>query len=109
MKGWTGSDTMEGGDGADVFVFNARIHQGSNTGFDDDVIIDFEDGVDKIKITSGGRVNKENFGELLEEKLLDINASEKNANDTEIIWNREKLTLRNFDHESLTVDDFIFG
>ena len=106
LKGWTGTDMMTGGGGADEFVFNARFHKGGNTGFDDDVIIDFDkDQGDKIKITSGGRVNKENFGDL-----LDIDASEENANNTEIMWNGGKLTLQGFDdHTLLTVDDFIFG
>ena len=105
LKGWTGTDMMTGGAGADLFVFNARFHKGGNTGFDSDIIIDFEDGVDKIKITSGLRVTKDNFGVHLE--ISD--AGGETGNDTEIIWNDGKLTLQNFDHALLTADDFIFG
>lgn len=43
LTGWRGNDTLTGGTGADVFVFYS--------GDGDDVITDFENGVDKIQFS----------------------------------------------------------
>ncbi len=43
LSGMTGNDTLTGGDGADIFVYSAG----------NDVITDYAEGVDTLKVTSG--------------------------------------------------------
>ena len=43
LSGLTGNDTLTGGDGADIFVYSAG----------NDVITDYAEGVDTLKVTSG--------------------------------------------------------
>jgi hypothetical protein len=47
-RGGSGNDRLSGGRHGDVFVFG--------TGFGDDRIVDFEDGVDRIDLTGTRRV-----------------------------------------------------
>ena len=44
LEGGAGNDTLEGGAGADVFVFNHEDGQ--------DTVNDFEDGIDRIDVSS---------------------------------------------------------
>jgi Ca2+-binding RTX toxin-like protein len=46
ISGGLGDDVMEGGNGADKFVFR-------ETGFGEDIITDFEDGVDRLVVSAG--------------------------------------------------------
>ena len=50
LRGGTGTDTLTGGAGADVFVF-ASVAEAS-TGLGDDLITDFQIGIDRIGLTA---------------------------------------------------------
>ncbi|WP_305987529.1 M10 family metallopeptidase C-terminal domain-containing protein [Roseibium sp. MMSF_3544] len=87
LRGDEGSDTYTGGSGADIFYFVS----GSET----DTILDFEDGVDIIKIEFG--VNS----------VSDILVEDSNE-DTHITFAGTKLILKGIDHTLLSSDDFAF-
>lgn len=87
LNGGQGDDLLEGGIGADRFVF-ADGH-GSN------VISDFEDGIDEIRITSGANA----YADLT---LTSVGA------DVRISWGTTEVLVQNIDKSDLTDTDFSF-
>ncbi|MFD2173095.1 calcium-binding protein [Rhodobacter lacus] len=102
INGGSGDDTMTGGDGADVFVFNGMIDG------DTDVITDFEDGVDMIRIS--GIENEPGSG-------LNGYVAALNITDTTIdgeagvsmAYEGQTIYLLGISAEDLTKADFLFG
>jgi len=88
LIGGKGDDTLAGGDGADTFVFNSNINSG------DDVITDFQNGDDVIRIT--GRTE---FDDLTIQQV---------DGDTVITWSNGSITLDGVIGE-INEDDFVFG
>ncbi|WP_114008007.1 beta strand repeat-containing protein [Cohaesibacter intestini] len=84
----SGNDTFYGGDGADTFIF-------LNTG-ESDVIADFENGIDHIRI-----------GGLGVTSFADISHSQQGAN-TELTFGGATVTLLNFSDSLISADDFQF-
>jgi Ca2+-binding RTX toxin-like protein len=82
-----GNDTLNGGEGADVFVFNA------NTGFGDDVIEGFEAGSDLIEIAGL------TFDDL---KFTNVSSG------TSIQTVQGTILLEGTNLAPLTQDDFVF-
>lgn len=90
VQGGPGNDLLFGGGGADVFVFGA----GSGA----DVIADFEDGIDRIDLSSLGFSNA---GDVL--KL-----ARQSGKDVEIDFgNGDTLIIKNIDLSQLSHGDFI--
>lgn len=89
IKGGAGSDILAGGDGADTFVFGAKAR-----GLD--VISDFTDGEDLIKIRG-----IDGFGDL---------AIQQNGGDVMIGWGQDnsRIILEDINVDSLNADDFLF-
>lgn len=82
-----GDDGAEGGGGADRFIF-----RGNNFGADH--VVDFEDGIDRLKI----------------EKASDFAALtiSQDGPDTLVQWNGNEVRLNNVTATDITADDFIF-
>ncbi|MDO9526029.1 MAG: calcium-binding protein, partial [Gemmobacter sp.] len=87
INGRGGNDRLVGGAGADQFTFN--------TGDGSDVVADFEDGLDLIRIGIGA----ETFG--------DITVSDSGLN-TVISFSDVQVTLLAFDHLLIDSTDFLF-
>ncbi len=85
LNGRDGDDTLAGGTDADTFYFDAKVRTG------DDEIIDFQDGLDVIKMTGVS------FNEL---------SISHATGDTVVAWDESSILVKNVD--SLTIDDFIF-
>ncbi|WP_162197188.1 Ig-like domain-containing protein [Loktanella sp. S4079] len=85
IVGGKGIDRMFGGDGADIFVFS----QGTEL----DIVYDFTDGVDQI------RLDGMDFG--------DVTITEYRGTGALLETDSDRMILRDVDHESLTIDDFI--
>lgn len=82
-----GNDTLEGGDDVDRFIFLGN-------GFDDDLIYDFEDGIDMIKIDKAPN-------------MAALTITDDGTNSL-IQWNGNSITVLNTLSGDLTSDDFIF-
>ncbi|MGH1577278.1 hypothetical protein [Planktotalea sp.] len=82
-----GNDTLDGGAGEDRFVFLGNK-------FAHDIVLDFEDGIDEIKID-----NAASFAELT---IVD------DGPNTLIQWNGNSVNLLNTEHTDITADDFVF-
>ncbi len=90
LLGRQGNDTMTGGAGADKFRY-------TEASFDQDIITDFEDGIDKIDLTGSGLV----FGDFtVSQQGTDTLVSL--ANDS------HDILLRNIVETNITSEDFIF-
>ena len=87
ITGGTGDDTLFGGQGRDVFQFRA------NDG--NDLIADFEDGIDLIRIISGAT----DFGDL---------AIAQAGADVTISFGGTVVTVANMLVADFTADDFLF-
>ena len=96
IDGKGGDDTLRGNGGADTFVFRA--------GDGDDTILDFQDGVDRIRFEGGITYDD-----------LDITPSQAHAGGSKIFTisygtEGDTITLLNMDADDmLTAEDFIFG
>ncbi|MFD2173098.1 calcium-binding protein [Rhodobacter lacus] len=94
LNGGEGDDWLSGGAGADLFIFNTL------TAGERDVIADFEDGVDLIRLAgvtpaaSGGR-----FGALTLETA---------AEGTLVIWHGHEILLEGVAKGDLSAHDFLF-
>ncbi len=90
INGGNGDDLMTGGDGADTFLFR----RGGDT------ITDFENGVDRIKISAGNEYDS--WDEV-------VAVATQEGNDVEIDFGgNDVLTLENFDINNLDASDFLF-
>ncbi len=89
LDGGRGDDVMSGGFGPDRFVF------GANTG--DDLVTDFQDGVDKVIFVSGPA----SFA------ALTITAIDSNT--AEVSWATGSVTLQTQRAQDLTAADFVFS
>ncbi len=88
LYGGAGNDSLYGGAGSDEFVFG--------DGFGSDLVSDFEDDIDLIRVDIGGV----SYSGL---------AITSNGSDTEIsVSGHGTITLNNFDVANLTEDDFLF-
>jgi Ca2+-binding RTX toxin-like protein len=87
LGGGMGNDLLEGGLGADQFVFN--------TGGGNDIVADFEDGLDRILIGTGA------------ESFSDLSLSE-NGSDTVITFSDVIITLAGITQAQITDSDFLF-
>ncbi|MGD1925036.1 MAG: beta strand repeat-containing protein [Paracoccaceae bacterium] len=103
LQGWEGSDTLigdsgndvlEGGSGSDVFVFNL--------GDGIDVILDFEDGLDRIDISSQGL----SFADL---RIVTSGANVIVFYDRTDPADYGLVTINNLDISDLTAADFILS
>ncbi|MBC6436894.1 MAG: hypothetical protein GDA52_01860 [Rhodobacteraceae bacterium] len=88
LIGGHGDDVLAGGKWKDTFAFD--------TGHENDVITDFEDGMDMINITAS------------DVGFDDLTIADKGS-DTVVTWDGGSITLEGVDHTALTVEDFIFG
>ncbi len=94
LNGGEGDDLLTGGDGADTFIFNDLIDG------EYDTITDFEDGLDKIRLSgidpaaSGGR-----FGALT---LTAVSGG------TVVSYHGHEILLEGVAKADLSADDFIF-
>lgn len=82
LTGGAGSDRLYGGSGSDVFAF----HEGDDTGS----IRDFQDGIDMIALVTS------------EEIVI-----YQSGTSTVIEYGDDSITLRNFDADLITSDDFV--
>ncbi|MBM2292696.1 hypothetical protein JQX09_15295 [Sulfitobacter pseudonitzschiae] len=87
LSGDEGADTLTGGAGADLFVFNA--------GDGADIITDFEDGVDRIRIATGAA------------SMDDLTITDLGA-DTRVTFADVTFVLLGVDHTLLDSTDFVF-
>jgi Ca2+-binding RTX toxin-like protein len=87
LGGGSGNDFLEGGLGADQFVFN--------TGGGNDIVADFEDGLDRILIGTGA------------ESFSDLELSEVGS-DTVITFSDVIITLAGITQAQITSSDFLF-
>ncbi len=87
LSGGTGADRLTGGADADRFVFN--------TGFGSDIVTDFQNGIDRIAITTGA------------EKFGDVTVADAGA-DAVITFSGVTITLLSFDHAQIGAEDFVF-
>lgn len=90
LIGGTGDDVLRGGAGADVFVFKG------NSG--DDVILDFEDGVDLLKI-DGARISAQWIGRHVQVE----------GGDTVIDFSGNQIMLAGVNASSIGLEDFLIG
>ena len=93
LSGGTGNDLLEGGADADVFKFNA----GDGT----DSILDFEDGLDLIDVSSLGMT----FADL---RIVDSGLNTIIFYDEADLSNRGLVVVNNHQAADFTADDFIF-
>jgi Ca2+-binding RTX toxin-like protein len=97
LNGGNGDDTMTGGDGNDIFVFN-----GFNDG-DEDVITDFEDGIDFFRMS--GVSNTPGTG--LAGKLAALNISDVSGG-AQIDYDGHTVLIQGVSASDLTLADFSF-
>jgi serralysin len=97
LNGGNGDDTMTGGSGADVFIFN-----GFNDG-DEDVITDFETGVDSFRMS--GVSNAPGTG--LAGKLAALNISDVSGG-AQIDYDGHTVLIQGVSASDLTLSDFTF-
>ncbi|KMK68604.1 VWD domain-containing protein [Puniceibacterium sp. IMCC21224] len=103
LNGGAGNDTMNGGAGADLFIFNEL------TGGEVDLVLDFEDGLDQIRLTGvtgqglQGRVNALDITDA----LIDVGAGPI-ATGVTMSFNGHIIQVTGVAAADLTVDDFIF-
>ncbi|MDU8910024.1 calcium-binding protein [Aestuariicoccus sp. MJ-SS9] len=97
LNGGDGDDTLSGGAGADVFVFNA-FRDG-----DADVITDFEDGPDRLRLT--GVENAPGSGLAGKFAALDITGTAQGAL---IEYQGHSILLEGVSAGDLGLDDFVF-
>ncbi|MBC6438773.1 MAG: hypothetical protein GDA52_11765, partial [Rhodobacteraceae bacterium] len=88
LIGGHGDDVLTGGKWKDTFAFA--------TGHGNDVITDFEDGMDLIHITAS-------------DVGFDGLAIADKGSAAVVTWDGGSITLEGVDHTALTADDFIFG
>ena len=94
-NGRDGNDTLTGGAGADVFEFvNSRFDD------DNDIVTDFEVGVDKIDFSNNANAI-DDFAEFLEK-------SEQSVEDVVVDTGDGTITLENVQLDDLTANDFYF-
>ncbi|MCJ8309114.1 MAG: M10 family metallopeptidase C-terminal domain-containing protein, partial [Rhizobiaceae bacterium] len=93
LIGQSGNDVLTGGTGADTFVFS--------TGFDEDTIVDFVKGTDKVDVTGFG---------LTQIELQDIiDAGADVAGDLVLNFlNGDLLTMTGQANQAIDTDDFDF-
>ena len=97
INGGNDNDTMTGGTGADVFVWT-EFRSG-----DADVITDFEDGIDKLRLT--GVQNAPNSG--LKGRVDALNITDT-ADGAQINYDGHTILLEGTSAADFGVDDFIF-
>ncbi|SOC06432.1 calcium-binding protein [Rhodobacter maris] len=102
INGGSGDDTMTGGDGADVFVFNEMVDG------DSDVIVDFEDGVDLIRISGienepGSGLN----GYVAALNITDVTIDGEAG--VTMSYGGQTITLLGVSADELTKADFLFA
>ena len=93
FEGWNGNDKLTGGGGSDIFRFR--------DGFGKDVITDFQDGRDLIRVEEVSNIF---------DGFKDVNVAQRGAN-TVITFDGERghsITLRHFDADNISADDFLF-
>jgi Ca2+-binding RTX toxin-like protein len=91
LRGAGGNDVLEGGDGADVF-------QITGPGWGVDVVLDFEDGVDRIAVSGvPGATSDTSF------------TITQSGSATRIAFGADAILLANTDQSAITDADFIFG
>jgi serralysin len=93
ITGYLGDDTMKGSGGRDVFHF--ELSGGTNVG--NDIIVDFEIGVDRISLGGG-----------LHADLSDLNPQQVGADTLLDLGPGMRLTLQHVNAALLTNNDFIF-
>lgn len=89
LEGGRGNDWLKGGVGADEFVFA--------TGDGSDKILDFEDGIDRIRITAGAT----DFG--------DVTVTAESGGHTRVTFSDVTIILSSVDPSHIDAGDFIFG
>ncbi|APX25395.1 MULTISPECIES: choice-of-anchor L domain-containing protein [Salipiger] len=89
LNGGTGDDTLNGGEGADLFVFNVY------TDGETDVIEDFEDGIDMIRLFGTGPASLE---------ITDVDGGAQ----IEIGDTGQTIYLEGMTADALTSEDFLF-
>ncbi|MEO1974912.1 MAG: choice-of-anchor L domain-containing protein [Paracoccaceae bacterium] len=89
LNGGTGDDTLNGGEGADLFVFNVY------TDGETDVIEDFEDGIDMIRLFGAGPASLE---------ITDVDGGAQ----VEIGDTGQTIYLEGMTADALTAEDFLF-
>ena len=89
LNGGTGDDTLNGGEGADLFVFNVY------TDGETDVIEDFEDGLDMIRLFGAGPASLE---------ITDVDGGAQ----VEIGDTGQTIYLEGMTADALTAEDFLF-
>lgn len=106
LKGYAGDDTISGGDGGDLLVGgkgdDVYVGGGGSDKFrfsfkasgESDVITDFEDGLDMIRMNGGGSFDQ-----------LDI---VQVGDDMVVSWDSNMITLTGMGTAEIGVDDFIF-
>lgn len=87
LDGGRGNDILTGGRGPDTFVFG--------TGSAKDRVTDFQDGLDRIKITSGA------------DSFADLTISETEG-DVQIAFSNVLITLEDVPLNAITAEDFLF-
>ena len=101
LIGGTGNDTLIGGAGNDYMVGDAGAdHFVFRAGFGRDVIQRFEDGLDRIDLSTHAGV--QGFGGLIIGQLLNDTLVRTSADSPDV------LILAGFEATRLTADDFIF-
>jgi Ca2+-binding RTX toxin-like protein len=93
LDGGAGNDTLRGGSGKDIFVYSAA-------GFGQDVIVDFEDGLDRLKVHSSIASNISAFN-------ITGNGS-TNVVLTQIASPTNTITLQSASAITITAADFLF-
>ena len=96
LDGGYGNDKLDGGYGNDQFIFN--------NGDDSDIILDFEDGKDKIDLSNYTKSD----GSKIAFNDLSIT---KSGGDTKItgLDAGDEILVRNISDTNITADDFMFG
>ncbi|WP_299752783.1 hypothetical protein [uncultured Tateyamaria sp.] len=98
LNGGAGNDQLRGGAGSDEFVFGDS--------FGSDVIYDFEDGVDLIRVDIAGV----SYSDLSTFVNLGVTPNGEEVLDRVIdVPGYGRITLRNSELGILTEDDFLFG
>ncbi|SFO43714.1 hypothetical protein SAMN04487859_1571, partial [Roseovarius lutimaris] len=105
INGGDGDDAMTGGEGADVFVFNFFKNG------DDDVITDYEDGVDSFLIRivnpNTDEANIDNGGNGLQGFVDALNITDTAAG-AQMDIGGHLVTVEGMAAADLTLDDFAF-
>ncbi len=91
LSGDAGNDTLSGGEGADIFVFNGS--------FDNDVINDFEAGIDRIEVSSS------QFS-----TFSDIQTNSQQIGNNVVISHSDgTISIENFQLDDLTQSSVLFA